>query len=80
MIHYAMEATKNPTGDFKGFLLMNPQLANGGLFLEYYNKRTMLNNPEARKQVVLPDKKPLPSLISQVDSKFKSGSLQSNRD
>lgn len=67
MIHYAMEATKNPTGDFKGFLLMNPQLANGGLFLEYYNKSTMLNNPEARKQVILPDKKALPSLISPVD-------------
>ena len=72
MIHYAMEATKNPSGDFKGFLLMNPQLSDGGLFLEYYNKETMLNNQEARKQVVLPDKKQLPSLISRVDSKLNT--------
>ena len=33
MVDYAMHATKNPTGDFRGFLLLNPQLANGGLFL-----------------------------------------------
>jgi len=64
MVHYAINSTKNPTNDFKGFLALNPQLANSGLFLDYYNKDTMLNNPEARKQVVLPDKKPLPSIIS----------------
>jgi len=64
MVHFAIMATKNPTGDFVGFLLMNPQLSNGGMFLEFYNKDTMLNNPTARKEVVLPDKKPLPSIIS----------------
>ncbi|KAI6656896.1 GTP-binding ADP-ribosylation factor [Oopsacas minuta] len=64
MVHYAIEATKNPTKDFKGFLLMNPQLANGGLFLEYFTKDLMLMKMESRKQVVLPDIKPLPSIIS----------------
>jgi ADP-ribosylation factor protein 1 len=61
-----MEATKNPTGDFIGFLLMNPQLSNGGLFLEYYTKDHIMNNPEARSQMVLPDIKPLPSLVTGV--------------
>eukprot|EP01102_Stenamoeba_stenopodia_P003944 TRINITY_DN1407_c0_g1_i1.p1 TRINITY_DN1407_c0_g1~~TRINITY_DN1407_c0_g1_i1.p1 ORF type:complete len:497 (-),score=121.96 TRINITY_DN1407_c0_g1_i1:116-1606(-) len=71
MVHYAMVATKNPTNDFKGFLLMNPRLSNGGLFLEYYKKDTMMNNPEARKQVILPDIKPLPSIISPLPSQPK---------
>jgi len=68
MIHFSINSTKNPTGDFKGFLVLNPQLTNSGLFLEYYNKDTMLNSLESRKQVVLPDKKPLPSIISLTES------------
>jgi hypothetical protein len=43
---------------------MNPQLSNGGLYLEYYKKDTILTNPEARTTVVLPDIKPLPSFVS----------------
>jgi len=66
MVHYAIQATPNPSGDFKGFLLMNPQLSNGGMFLQYYKKETMLNNPEARVKVILPDLKPLPSIIDVV--------------
>jgi hypothetical protein len=69
IVHYAIIATFNPTGDFKGFLLSNPQLSNGGLFLEYYNKDTMLNNAKARTEVVLPDKKPLPSIIPHAIAK-----------
>ena len=49
--------------DFEEFLRLNPQLLNGGLFLEYYKKETMLNNPTARQEMVLPDIKPLPTLI-----------------
>jgi hypothetical protein len=64
MVHYAMEATVNPSGDFCGFLIMNPQMSNGGLYLEYYKKDTMMS-PTAKAQVVLPDIKPLPSMISQ---------------
>jgi hypothetical protein len=38
-VHYAMTVTNNPTGLFKGFLLMNPQLSNGGMFLHFYTKK-----------------------------------------
>jgi len=68
MVHFAMESTANPTGDFKGFLLLNPQLSNGGLFLHYYSKELMLQSPDSRTQVALPDKRPLPSLISSTTS------------
>lgn len=64
MVDYAMNSTNNPTNDFKGFLLLNPQLSNGGLFLHYYTNKHMNQNPDARTQVVLPDKLPLPSLLS----------------
>lgn len=64
MVHYAIVATANPNNTFKAFLLMNPQLANGGLFLHYYSKNRMLLNAEARSTVLLPDIRPLPSLIS----------------
>ena len=63
MVHYAIETTVNPTGDFKGFLVTNPQLADGGLFLEYYSAKLMLRTPETRKEVALPDKKQLPSFV-----------------
>lgn len=46
MVDYAIAATKNPSGDFKGFLLMNPQLSNGGLYLEYYSKSLMMETPK----------------------------------
>jgi len=49
--------------NFEEFLRINPQLMNGGLFLEYYKKETMLNNPIARQEMVLPDIKPLPTLV-----------------
>ncbi|CAF1625717.1 unnamed protein product [Adineta ricciae] len=49
---------------FEEFLRQNPQLMNGGLFLEYYKKETMLNNPTARQEMVLPDIKPLPTLLA----------------
>eukprot|EP01038_Epipyxis_sp_PR26KG_P005144 gene5144-7164_t len=64
MVHYAMNATKNPNNQFKTFLLLNPQLSNGGLFLHYYSKQRMLMDAEARVSVLLPDIRPLPSLIT----------------
>ena len=33
---------------WKRFLLLNPQLSNGGLFLHYYSKQRMLMDPDAR--------------------------------
>ena len=54
----------HPKGiDFDEFIRLNPQLMNGGLFLDYYKKETMLNNPRARAEFVLPDLKPLPTLV-----------------
>lgn len=53
---------------FKKFLLMNPQLVNGGLFLHYYSKQRILMNAEARSAVLLPDIRPLPSVVSGVSS------------
>ena len=68
MVHYARESSANPDGSFKAFLLLNPQLVNGGLFLHYYSKKLMLQTADARTQVLLPDVRPLPSLLSAVDA------------
>uniref|UniRef100_A0A0G4HB99 Uncharacterized protein n=1 Tax=Chromera velia CCMP2878 TaxID=1169474 RepID=A0A0G4HB99_9ALVE len=69
MIHYALEAARDPRAktDFKFFLAFNPQLCNSGMFLHFYAKERMLNDPKARTEVVLPDRKPLPSLISSIE-------------
>lgn len=64
MVHFALVATKLPQQNFKTFLLMNPQLVNGGLFLHYYSKKRMLHDADARMMVLLPDKLPLPSIVS----------------
>jgi ADP-ribosylation factor protein 1 len=55
--------------NFEEFIRLNPHLLNGGLFLEYYKKETMLNNPRARQEMVLPDVKPLPTLITSKNKK-----------
>ncbi len=55
--------------NFEEFLRLNPHLLNGGLFLEYYKKETMLNNPTARQEMVLPDIKPLPTLVTSNNKK-----------
>ncbi len=61
---------QSPKGiNFEEFLRLNPQLMNGGLFLEYYKKETMLNNPTARQEMVLPDIKPLPTLVTTNNKK-----------
>jgi hypothetical protein len=48
---------------FDELIQLNPHSMNGGLFLEYYKEETMLNNPKARGEFVLPDVKPLPTLV-----------------
>lgn len=53
MLDYYMSSS--PKGiSFDEFMKKNPQLMEGGLFLQYYKKETMLNNPTARKEFVLP--------------------------
>lgn len=64
MIHYASEATANPSGDFKGFLLLNPQLADSDLLFQYYSQDAVWHQPEAATELVMPNKKPLPSLLN----------------
>jgi len=67
MVHYAMETTSIPRNDFKSFLLLNPQLANGGLFLHCYSKKLMLQTADSRMEVMLPDIRPLPSMITDIE-------------
>ncbi|KAJ6531374.1 ADP-ribosylation factor [Mycena vulgaris] len=49
--------------DFARFLLINPFVADGNLWAEYYSKEVMMS-PGAKAGMVLPDKKPLPNLVS----------------
>jgi len=80
MVHFAMASS--PDGavkdDFKVFVVMNPQLANGGLFLEYYSKELMLQSPESRLKVVLPDKKQLPSIVSDTGNSNNNNNSSTN--
>eukprot|EP00300_Choanocystis_sp_HF-7_P003656 c12787_g1_i1.p1 GENE.c12787_g1_i1~~c12787_g1_i1.p1 ORF type:complete len:221 (+),score=58.49 c12787_g1_i1:109-771(+) len=66
MVHYAISSTANPDNTFKTFLLLNPQLSNGGMFLAFYSKKLMLNTAASRTEVALPDIKPLPSILSPI--------------
>ena len=47
---------------FHHFLLHNPHVADDGLWADYYSKDVMMN-PKAKTEMVLPDKRPLPSLV-----------------
>jgi hypothetical protein len=58
---------------FARFLVLNPHLANGNLWADYYNKDTMMS-PQAKNELVLPDKSPLPQIIGRdVVAKAKVG-------
>ncbi|KAJ7318115.1 ADP-ribosylation factor [Mycena albidolilacea] len=48
--------------DFPRFLLLNPYVADGNLWAEYYSKDVMMS-VEAKQGPVLPDIKPLPNLV-----------------
>ncbi|KAJ6551599.1 ADP-ribosylation factor family-domain-containing protein [Mycena capillaripes] len=48
--------------DFPRFLLLNPFVADGNLWAEYYSKDVMMS-AEAKTTMRLPDKKPLPNLV-----------------
>jgi hypothetical protein len=58
----ATEVSYPSSADFFKFLLINPHLVDGSLWSDYYTKETMMS-PEAKAGMVLPDKKPLPSLL-----------------
>nr|AOC97524.1 Arf family protein [Volvariella volvacea] len=48
--------------DFPRFLLQNPHVADPNLWSVFYSKELMMS-PGAKQAMVLPDKKPLPSLV-----------------
>ncbi|KAF7368961.1 ADP-ribosylation factor [Mycena venus] len=48
--------------DFPRFLLLNPYVADGNLWADYYSKDAMMS-VEAKQGPVLPDIKPLPNLV-----------------
>ncbi|KAJ1307422.1 hypothetical protein OPQ81_001524 [Rhizoctonia solani] len=49
--------------DFCRFLLLNPYVVDGNLWKDYYSRDVMMT-PNAKENMVLPDKKPLPSLVA----------------
>ncbi|KAL0575620.1 hypothetical protein V5O48_006345 [Marasmius crinis-equi] len=49
---------------FGRFLLLNPHVARGDLWNEYYSRDVMLSK-DAKESMVLPDKNPLPNLVTQ---------------
>ncbi|KDQ64737.1 hypothetical protein JAAARDRAFT_236805 [Jaapia argillacea MUCL 33604] len=55
-------ASTPSTDDFFRFLLINPYVVDGNLWTDYYSKDVMMS-PKAKEEMVLPDKKPLPSLL-----------------
>ncbi|TFK61052.1 hypothetical protein BDN72DRAFT_904447 [Pluteus cervinus] len=48
--------------EFAKFILINPHVVDGNLWAEYFSKEVMMS-PTAKEEMVLPDKKPLPSLV-----------------
>ncbi|PPQ80485.1 hypothetical protein CVT25_001751 [Psilocybe cyanescens] len=56
------ESTQITSDDFSRFILINPYVADGNLWLDYYTKENMMS-PKAKGEMVLPDKKPLPNLV-----------------
>ncbi|KAJ6471873.1 ADP-ribosylation factor [Mycena sanguinolenta] len=56
------EAAEKPNDHFVRFLLLNPHLVDGNLWAEYYSKEVIMT-PEAKAEMVFPDKKPLPNLV-----------------
>jgi hypothetical protein len=52
--------------EFVQFLFDHTWIADSGLIVEYYSQKLICNTPEAQAQFILPDKKPLPSVLSFV--------------
>ncbi|CAE6456350.1 unnamed protein product [Rhizoctonia solani] len=71
IVHFGMQnmptedvqATYGGNENFCRFLLLNPYVADGNLWADYYSKDVIMT-PNAKVNMVLPDKQPLPSLVS----------------
>jgi hypothetical protein len=57
------DSTKPSMNEFARFLLVNPHIVDGSLWLDFYSKDVLMSQ-EARTAMVLPDKKPLPNLLA----------------
>jgi len=63
MIDYGItKSAGNNYEKFADFYRANPELNNEKLYLNYYNQQTIFSK-EAEKQMVLPDRKKLPSIL-----------------
>ncbi|KAH7341879.1 ADP-ribosylation factor [Rhizoctonia solani] len=49
--------------NFCRFLLLNPYVADGNLWVDYYSKDVIMT-PNAKVNMILPDKQPLPNLVA----------------
>ncbi|KAJ7143810.1 ADP-ribosylation factor family-domain-containing protein [Mycena epipterygia] len=68
-----VENDAKPVDDFTRFLLLNPVVADGNLWTDYYSKEVIMS-PEGKAGMVFPDKKPLPNLVvRETISSLKSG-------
>jgi len=72
LVHFGMRSMppKDPESSghteldpFAYFLLLNPYLLDGMIWENYYSKDVLMT-PTAKAEMVLPDKKPLPNLVS----------------
>ncbi|KAJ7251205.1 ADP-ribosylation factor [Mycena rebaudengoi] len=71
MVHFGIRSTPDvdsvveklaESEEFMRFLLLNPFVADGGLWAQYYSKDVMMS-VKAKAEMVLPDKKALPNLV-----------------
>ncbi|CAE6499807.1 unnamed protein product [Rhizoctonia solani] len=71
IVHFGMQsmpegdtqASHGANEDFCRFLLLNPYVTDGNLWADYYSKDVIMT-PNAKENMVLPDRKPLPNLVA----------------
>jgi len=59
---YSLASSDVLPDQFPAFLLLNPYVADGNLWADYYSKEVMMS-PVAKAGMVLPDRKSLPNLV-----------------
>lgn len=59
--HINADDTRAWVDDFARFLIVSPYVVDGNLWMDYYSKEVIMT-PIAKKQMVLPDRKRLPSI------------------
>lgn len=62
MVHFAIASTNPLPSNFMSFILLNPNLVNEQLYLNYYSTH-LINSTDSNLVAALPDLKPLPSIV-----------------